>query len=45
MTNGVAYPLNNIKVGKLGATIMGVAVLAFVISILIDFFTDTILWL
>ena len=34
--------MNNIKVGKLGATITGAAVLAFAISMLIDFFTNTI---
>jgi len=34
--------LNNIRVGRIGATITGVAVLTFAISMLIDFFTDTI---
>ena len=34
--------MNNIRVGRIGATITGVAVLTFAISMLIDFFTDTI---
>ena len=34
--------MSNIKVSKLGAVIMGLAVSAFAISMLINFFTDTI---